>query len=301
MPLSRLHADEIEVDAVLVERLVAAQFPQWAHLPVAAIALSGTDHAIYRLGPSLSVRLPRRPEAVKQVEKEQRFLPALAPPLPLAIPTPLALGAPGEGYPWPWSVYRWLEGETPAQCTEDLARDLGGFIAALRRIDARDGPRPGRHNFGRGMPLATRDGATREAIAALSDVFDAAALTAIWEAGLNAPAWEGAPVWIHGDLSAGNLLMVEGRLSAVIDFGGLAAGDPACDLIAAWSLFAGAERDAFRAVLMPDDASWARGRGWALSVGTIGLAYYRASDGAIAANMRRTIAAVLADCGQATA
>ncbi len=296
MPLSRLHDGEVTADAALARRLVAAQFPHWADLPVAAVALSGTDHAIYRLGRTMSVRLPRRPEAAQQVEKEQRFLPMLAPRLPLAIPAPLAMGAPGEGYPWPWSVYRWLEGETPVRCAQDgaLARDLAGFVAALRRIDARDGPRPGLHNFGRGVPLAARDRATRAAIAALSDVFDAAALTAIWVSGLNAPVWGAAPVWIHGDLSAGNLLVAGGRLCAVLDFGGLAVGDPACDLMAAWSLFAGEARDAFRATLAPDAASWARGRGWALSSAAIGLAYYRAVDAAIAADMRKTVEAVLA-------
>lgn len=295
-----MHADEVDTDVSLVGRLLAAQFPQWAGLPLHPVPSGGTANAIYRLGDDLAVRLPRIHQAIGQAAKEQQWLPRLAPHLPLAIPVPLVMGAPGEGYPWRWSVYRWIEGENatierladPRQAATDLAR----FIAALHRIDPTGGPLAGPHNFDRGVPLALRDAPTRAAIAALHGLFpDTAAATAAWEAALQTPAWSGPPVWVHGDLQSGNLLAVQGRLSAVIDFGGLGVGDPACDLIVAWNLFPANVRDVFRSALPVDDATWARGRGWALSVGLIALPYYWATSPAMVRYARHTIAEVLAD------
>lgn len=298
MPAGKMHDDEIETDVALVRRLIAAQFPQWAGLPVSPVPSAGTDNALYRLGDHLAVRLPRIPVATGQLEKEQRWLPYLAPQLPLAIPDPLARGRPGEGYPWSWSVYRWLEGKTltaaPVDDQRRLALDLAGFIAALHRIDPAGGPPPGQHNSFRGVPLATRDDATRSAIAQLRGTLDTAAATAAWEAALQTPAWPHAPVWIHGDLQAGNLLAIRGRLSAVIDFGCLGVGDPACDLMVAWNLLTADARDVFRRALNVDDATWDRGRGWAVSVGLIALPYYRHTNPILAAIARRTIDEVLA-------
>jgi aminoglycoside phosphotransferase (APT) family kinase protein len=298
-PVVKLHADEPDIDADLVGRLLAAQFPQWAGLPVARDGSAGTDNVMFRLGAELAVRLPRVPMAVGQVHKEQRWLPRLAPELPLAIPAPVGLGAPAEGYPWAWSVYRWLEGETASMGRladpVGAAAELGGFLAALRRIDTEGGPPSGTENFSRGVPLARRDALTREAIAALGDEVDTEAVTSAWEASLRAPVWAGPPTWVHGDLSAGNLLVRQGRLSAVIDFGGLAVGDPAVDALVAWNLFSGDSRQAFRAALGLDDAAWARGRGWALSVALIALPYYLRSDPGIVASSRHIIAEVLAD------
>ena len=294
-----MHPDEVATDAALVARLVATQFLAWAGLPVRRVPSAGTDHAIYRLGDTLAVRLPRRPSAVAQVEKEHRWLPRLAPHLPLAVPAPLAVGTPAEGYPFPWAVVRWLPGVAPA--IEAVERDieaaaaLAGFVAALRRVDAAGAPPPGAHNFGRGVPLAARDAATRAAIEALGDRVDRRAVTEAWEVALAAPAHAGPPAWIHGDLMAGNLLVEAGRLTAVIDFGGLCAGDPACDLLPAWMLFAGPARDAFRAALAVDDAAWARGRGWALSVALIQLPYYWDTNPALAASARRAIAEVVGE------
>jgi aminoglycoside phosphotransferase (APT) family kinase protein len=179
----------------------------------------------------------------------------------------------------------------PHQAATDLAR----FIAALQRIDPAGGPLPGAHNFGRGVPLAHRDRRTREAIRALDGILDTAAVTAAWEAALQAPVWHGPPVWIHGDVSAGNLLAVQGRLSAVIDFGGLGVGDPACDLMIAWTLFSGESRETFRAALAVDDATWARGRGWALSWALIFIPYYVHTNPVGVSNAWRTIDEVLAD------
>ena len=299
MCAQKMHADEIDIDVTLVRRLLAAQFPRWANLPLMPVPSAGTDNAIYRLGDDLAVRLPRIPGAVGQVEKECAWLPRLAPHLPLAIPVPLVKGAPGAGYPHPWSIGPWCPGGPPAierlADPHRAATDLARFLIALQRIDPAGGPLPGEHNFGRGVPLAQRDRGTRAAIAALAGMIDTEAVTAAWDAALLAPVWRGTPVWIHGDLSAGNLLAVDGRLSAVIDWGGLSVGDPACDLMIAWTLFAGESRAAFRAALGVDEATWARGRGWALSWALIFIPYYMETNPVGVAGARCTIAEVLAD------
>jgi aminoglycoside phosphotransferase (APT) family kinase protein len=274
----KMHADEVDTDVALVGRLLASQFPDWAGLPIEPVPSAGTDNAIYRVGDDLAVRLPRIERATAQVDKEHNWLPRFAPHLPLAIPVPLARGMPGEGYPWHWSLSPWLEGENATvERISDLcqaATDLAEFVRALQRVDSTGGPSAGEHNFGRGIPLAQRNSRTREAIEDLDGMLETEAVTAAWEAALQAAAWQGPPVWVHGDLSSGNLLAVEGRLSAVIDFGGLGVGDPACDLMVAWTLFSGESREAFRAALPVDDATWARGRGWALSWALIFIPYY---------------------------
>jgi aminoglycoside phosphotransferase (APT) family kinase protein len=228
------------------------------------------------------------------VEKEHRWLPRLAPLLPLRIPVPLAKGEPAEGYPWNWSVYPWLRGENPSdEVLADpgfLAADLAEFVIALHGIDPTDGP-----PASRGVPLAMRDAETRAAIADLRGVIDAEAVTAAWEDALRAPAWTGPAVWIHGDLTPGNLLLEQGRLSGVIDFGALGVGEPACDLIVAWNLLSSETRDVFRSPLDVDDATWARGRGWALSIALIALPYYVDTNPGIVAVSRRVVDEVLAD------
>ncbi len=298
MAAGKMHADEVETDAALVRRLLAAQFPQWSELPITPVRSAGTDNAIFRLGDDLAVRLPRIHWAVGQVHKEHQWLPRLAPFLPRAVPVPVVMGAPAAGYPWHWSVYRWLPGaNTTREGIADpcqAALDLAQFITALQRIDTTGGPLAADHNL-RGGPLATRDTATREALAALQGMIDGAAATAVWEAALQAPPWHRAPVWFHGDLLVGNLLFERGRLSAVIDFGGLGVGDPACDLMLAWSLFAGESRDVLRAALAVDDATWTRGRGHALSQALIFIPYYVDTNPVGVGNARRLIDAVLAD------
>lgn len=300
-----MHEDELDIHPELVRRLLRAQFPRWAALPITRVASSGTSNALYRLGDDLVARLPRDPTEHGIVEKEWRWLPLLAPRLPLASPVPLALGKPDADYPVRWSVCRWLEGQeaTREALGESVqavqaARDLAGFILALRGIDATGAPEPGAHNFGRGEPLAARDEEVREALAALRDAlptdFDWDAAEAVWDDAVNALVWEGEPVWVHGDLYAANLLTREGRLSAVIDFGGLGAGDPAVDLMPAWNLFTGAARTAFRETLLPDEAMWLRGRGWALSMSLIALPYYLHTNPAMVALSRATISEVLA-------
>lgn len=265
------------IDTTLVRRLLATQFPQWAHLPLTPVPRSGMDNATFRLGSDLSVRLPRHAHWVGQVQREHRWLPRLAPHLPLPVSEPLAMGEPGEGCPYPWSVYRWLEGETAT--TESLADpvrtalDLAGFVNALRAIDTTDGPGPEQSNAFRGVPMGDErdslaaDARVRPKIEALkrTGLVDTDAVTEVWEAALAAPAWHKPPVWIHGDLATGNLLAREGRISAVIDFGTLAVADPAVDLLPAWKFLPVRARDAFRVAVDLDDATWARGRGWAIA------------------------------------
>jgi aminoglycoside phosphotransferase (APT) family kinase protein len=295
-----MHADEVDTDVDLVRRLLRAQFPNWAALPIEPVASAGTDNTLFRLGGEMVVRLPRRAQNVVQLEKERRWLPRLAPLLPLAIPIPLAIGKPAEGYPFEWSVYRWLQGETATiEPISDLARaatDLARFIAALQRVEPTDGPPPGEHNFFRGVPLAARDGSTRAAIASLGDTIDAGEVTAAWDVALRAPEWKRAPVWIHGDLDVRNLLVQQGRLVALIDFGSLGVGDPACDVMVAWKVFSGRARDIFRSALSIDEATWSRGRGWALSQALGALSYYTMeTNPVLVREAHRWMAEVLAD------
>ena len=296
---NKMHAKEVSTDIHLVYRLLTGQFPQWTDLPIERVRSAGTDNALYRLGNDIVVRLPRIEAAAEQVGKEQQWLSRLAPHLPLAISVPLGKGAPAEGYPWPWSVYPWLEGENATlDRLADLsqaATDLAQFITALQQIDSTGGPRPGSHNFFRGVPLSTSDTTTRQAIAELHGKIDTKAATAAWETALQTPVWDRQPVWIHGDLQSGNLLAVEGQLSAVIDFGGLGVGDPACDLLVAWRLFTPEMRTIFRAALSVDDATWTRGCGWAISFGVIALPYYENTNSALANIARYAIEQVLAD------
>jgi aminoglycoside phosphotransferase (APT) family kinase protein len=303
MAAARMHDDEVDVDEPLVRQLVASQFPQWTGLPVRRVLPAGTDNAIFRLGEDVAARLPRRHGTVEPLEKELRWLPRLAPHLPVAVPVPLARGVPGEGYPFPWAVCRWVRGDnaTPDRIDDQLqaARELAEFVRALQRIDASDGPRPGRHNFNRGEPLARRDESTRKAIAALAGELDAETLTAAWDAALRTPAWDGPTVWIHGDLDSRNLLVEGGRLSGVIDFGCLGVGDPACEVMVAWKLLSPDARELFRSVLAVDDATWARSRGWALSQAVGALSYYTEETNAVLVReARRWLAEVLGDIAQ---
>ncbi|MEX2373939.1 MAG: aminoglycoside phosphotransferase family protein [Dehalococcoidia bacterium] len=248
-------------------RLVAAQFPQWADLPVSPVELDGWDNTTFRLGDTMSVRLPSANAYVAQVEKEHRWLPVLGPGLPLPIPEPLALGVPALGFPRPWSVYRWIEGEpATARTVDDLGRfagDLAAFLAALYRCDAGDGPAAGAHSHSRGAHVSAWDAQTRDAIERLGNGIDGDGAAEVWRAAVES-RWEQAPVWVHGDVTGANLLVRNGRLSAVIDFGCSATGDPACDTTIAWTFLDGKSRALFMSQLPVDAATWARGRGWAL-------------------------------------
>jgi aminoglycoside phosphotransferase (APT) family kinase protein len=297
-----MHPDEIEIGLPLVARLLAAQFPQWGHLPLTEVRSAGTDNAVYRLGSDLAVRLPRRQVVAAEADRLWRWLPRLAPHLPLAVPMPLARGAPGEGFPFPWLVCQWLDGQEvtrdPDVDLADAAVRLGRFVAALHRIDATGAPPA----LFRGGPLSRLDHRVRGEIADLGadGTIDPRPVTAAWDRALAVPAWDRAPTWVHADLYPGNLLARQHRLAAVIDFGGFGAGDPAIDLLPAWGWLTAPARGRFRAQVKPDDATWARGRGWALGLALGAVRFYRDTNPALGAGGQRTIAAILADDQVAT-
>ena len=257
----------IGVRARQVRELVAEQFPQWADLSVRAVADGGWDNWTFHLGSQMSVRLPSAAEYALAVEKEHRWLPVLAPQLPLEVSQPLGRGGPGAGYPFAWSVYRWLDGEpaSTARIADPVrfAVDLADFLAALQRCDSGGGPPPGVHSWFRGGSLRTWAGKVEDALGVLAGRVDAGRVRAVWAAALDS-TWDGMPVWFHGDVAAGNLLVRDGALAAVIDFGTCGVGDPSCDLAVAWTTLTGEGRQAFREHLSVDDDAWARGRGWAL-------------------------------------
>jgi len=288
----KLHADELDIDDGLVRRLLREQFPQWAELPLEPMASSGTVNVVYRLGRRMLVRLPRVTRAADDVYREQEWLPRLAPLLPIAVPTLLGAGAPGAGYPCPWSVFDWLDGDNPipgrVQAPELLARELIRFVQALREVDTERAPMAYR-----GGPLAPLDAGVRQAITQLHDKIDTAAATAAWDHVLRAPDWARPPVWVHADLVPGNLLLKGGRLSAVIDFAAAGIGDPACDLMPVWGVLPPTARAIVRDDLDVDDATWTRGRGWALAQALIALPYYEHTNPVMAANARHAIHEVL--------
>ncbi|RLV04454.1 phosphotransferase [Streptomyces griseocarneus] len=298
MTTGQMHPGQYPIDSDLVRRLVAGQFPQWAGLAVERIPSGGTVNAMYRLGDGMAVRLPLLEDGAEDVALEREWLPRLGPRLPAAVPEVLGEGVPAEGYPWAWSVYRWLPGENPeAEALSEpllLAEDLAGFVRAMRKVAL-----PGAPKAYRGGPLASLDAETRAAIEELRGIpqegVDCDAVAAVWEEALRAPDPDGAPVWLHADLMPGNLLVDGGRLTAVIDFGCTGVGDPACDLFPAWNLLPSDAREVFREALGVDDAAWARGRGRTLSQALIALPYYRRTNPAMARNARHVIRAVLGE------
>jgi aminoglycoside phosphotransferase (APT) family kinase protein len=295
-----VHPDEEIATVEQVTLLVADQFPQWAGLPVAPVTEFGTDHVLFRLGDDLVARMPRAPWAVEQVARDARWLPVLAPGLPVDVPAPLAVGAPGHGFRWPWSVVPWLPGRPPTAHDDSVAglgHDLAAFVTTLHEIDAAGGPmkQPGT----RGASVRDWDGPVRESLDAVRDLIgarvDPAAVAAVWDDMLAAPDWTGAPVWVHGDLMSGNLLLDGGRLTSVIDFGGLGLGDPAADLVPYWLVLGPRERAAFRDGLDHDEATWRRARGWAVGPAVTGIPYYLDNVPAFAERGLRTLEIVLDD------
>jgi aminoglycoside phosphotransferase (APT) family kinase protein len=289
-----MHEGEVDIDVELVRDLLATQFPQWSDLPLGPVPSTGTVNAIYRLGDDLCVRLPRVQQWAGDLEKELRWLPTLAPHLPLAVPEPVATGDPGLGYPFVWAIYRWLAAETFAEDRigdeHQAAAALAQFVACLRTIDTAGAPRSRRD---RSMRMV--DAETRAAVDSLSGVIDTDAVIAAWEQSVDAPVWDGRPVWTHGDLLPPNLLVERGRLRGVIDFGSLGVGDPGIDVIPAWSVFGPEGRRTFRAALDVDDATWARGRGFALHQALLIIPYYPATNPAFVTMAMRTVDEVLAD------
>jgi aminoglycoside phosphotransferase (APT) family kinase protein len=288
----KMHDGEKHIDESLVERLVRAQFPRFAGLPVRAFRSTGTVNAVFRLGDEWCVRLPRLARWAPALERETRWLPELGPLLPLGVPEVAAVAEPSAEFGWTWAIYRWLEGspydDAMATDQERAAADLAGFVHALRvpAVTA-DVPRAGRR------PLRELDEVTRQAIAAIGPGAEAA--LAAWLAALEAPVWDGAPTWIHADLLRPNLLVSGGRLAAVLDFGSVGAGDPAADVVPAWSVFGPAGRTAYRRALGVDEGTWQRARGYALHQAALIIPYYAATNPAFAAQARRTVAEVVGD------
>ncbi|RCK68651.1 phosphotransferase [Desertihabitans brevis] len=287
----------IDQGPALVRHLVESQFPAWAGLVIERGPGGGTDNHLYRLGEDKVVRLPRQARAAEVVSKEHRWLPRLAPHLPLEIPEPLGVGVPDPAFPYPWSVYRWLDGDNLLDCPSadlaDTAHRLGQFVRALQSIDPTGGP-----TSVRARPVTPNDDtgvcATIDKLAT-AGLLDPTPALEVWKTALETPAWTGPPVWIHSDLYTGNLLGQHGRLSAVIDFGMLGVGDPACDLLPAWSLLTTSTREAFRAQVGVDDDTWNRGRGWALSAGLGAVAVYGDTNPTLAIPGRHAIAQTIED------
>jgi aminoglycoside phosphotransferase (APT) family kinase protein len=291
----KMHSDEVDVDESLVRQLVDAQFPQWAEFALQPVASTGTDNAIYRLGADMAVRLPRIHWAVPQVDKEFEWLPRLAAHLPVSVPAPLAKGTPARGYPFPWLICSWLDGQdlehSPVPDIGQLARDVGGFVAALQAIDPAGGPTAGI----RGRDLFSQDETTRTAIRRLEGVIDVDRAIAVWEAALEASPSVASPVWVHGDLLPGNIVVHGGRLHGIIDWSAVGLGDPACDAMVAW-FFPPDARFVYRGALDLDDATWARARGWVVQQAALFIPYYAETiPHAVAAATRRLRAALSDD------
>ncbi len=290
-----MHDDEVDTDADLVRRLLASQHPQWADRPIERVPSAGTDNAMYRLGDDLAVRLPRIHWAVDAVVKEQRWLPVLAPHLPLAVPLPVAVGEPEACFPHAWTVVQWLPGELATldrlRDPVDAAHDLARFVRALQSVPSADGP-----EHRRGLPVRAQDRMLRAGVAGLRGELDGDAVLGAWERVLAAKDYDGPPVWFHGDLAYLNLLARDGGLTSVIDWGTCGVGDPAIEALVAWSLFPAEARAAYRDALGFDDDAWERGKGWVLT-GVYGIPYYRDTNPVLVANATRGIEAVLADLG----
>lgn len=289
-----MHDGEVTIDAELVGALVAEQFPQLSNLPVSAAPSTGTVNAIYRIGDHLYARLPRMQKWAQDLDNEWHWLPKLGPQLSMQVPAPVGRGRPTSSYPFSWAIYGWIDGQPYADELVDdepqAARDLARFVVELRHVDSVVGAPPA----GR-KPLRQLDAVTRAAIESARGVIDGDAAIAAWDRALEAPAWNGAPAWIHTDLLRPNLLVEGGRLCAVIDFGGVGVGDPAADVIAAWSVFGHTGRGTFRAALDVDDDTWNRARGFALHQAAMIIPYYTDTNPRFVALAKRTVEEVLAD------
>ncbi|MBS0185797.1 MAG: aminoglycoside phosphotransferase family protein [Proteobacteria bacterium] len=261
--------DKIEITARLVKQLIKEQFPLYAHFSVVPVPLNGHDNRTFRLGERMLVRLPSSEEYVKQVEKEHKWLPLIAPYLPLSVPKPIAMGNPSKDYPWNWSIYKWLEGnsantlEINEETLQNIAVDLACFLNKFHKFAPSDAPSPGLHNWWRAAHTSVYDEETRSLIIKLSSLIDAKKARFLWEKSIKS-MWYKDPVWVHGDIASGNILIKENKLSAVIDFGCMGIGDPACDLTIAWTFFKDKSREKFRSMIDLDSKTWERARGWGL-------------------------------------
>lgn len=255
------------INVSLVQKLISEQFPHWSHLRITPVEHGGWDNRTFHLGSSMLIRLPSAQEYAAKVKIEQHWLPQLASHLSVVIPTPLAMGKPTEEYPFNWSVYQWIDGQIATKANIDnmhqFAEDLASFILELHVIDTYNGPLPGKHNFYRGAPLKIYDHEVKQACRILENSIDTHKLLTIWNNAC-ASTWNRPPVWLHGDLAPSNIILKNGILHGIIDWGGMAIGDPACDLAIAWTFFDYESREIFKHVLNLDNQTWDRGCGWAL-------------------------------------
>jgi aminoglycoside phosphotransferase (APT) family kinase protein len=291
-------AADVDIDVPLVRALLNEQHPDLASLPLFDVE-TGWDNVVYRLGDDRAVRLPRRAAAAALIGHEQRWLPELAPRLPLPVPTPVRTGQPGCGYPWSWTIARWLAGQsaavTPSHDPLTVAAQLGAFLHALHQPAPPDAPR----NLVRGVPLLDRTQAVHDRASQVTSLVDSAAVLDLWKHLVQAVPWPGPPLWIHGDFHPGNVLISKGHASAVIDFGDVRAGDPATDLAMAWMMFQPSVPRRFRTAAggstnWIDDDTWTRARAWALVFGLAFLAILRDSE-VFGRLGRSTLEAVLGD------
>ncbi|KQV72094.1 hypothetical protein ASC64_20990 [Nocardioides sp. Root122] len=293
-----MHAGEVVIDDETVRRLVDAQLPEWAGLPLRRLPPTGTDNQLFRLGDDLLLRLPRIDWAADSAVQEHEWLPRLAPHLPVPIPAPVALGRPGEGYPWHWTVVPWIEGDNPTPSTFDPAEwavSLGTFVRACRDVPGMGGPVK---TEGRGAPLPSLDAWVQE-WTARADPAEVSrdAVLAVWADALAAPAYDGEARWFHGDLHEGNLLVRDGRLAAVIDWGAAGRGDPAIELNAMWGYLPGSAADLYRATVGLDEAAYRRARGFALAPSISASTYYRETAPEIARGALETVRRLIASLG----
>lgn len=291
---------EVNITVELARRLIDSQFPQWSHLPITPVAESGWDNRTFHLGEELSIRLPSAEEYNRQVEKEQKWLPKIAPHLPLPIPQPIARGIPTEEFPWSWSIYQWLEGVSANQLSlSDMASDtiavqLAQFLSAFHRYDAHGAPVPGLHNWWRAAHTSVYDAETKSLIKDLSEFINADKATSLWNRAISS-TWQHDPVWVHGDVASGNILIKDDKISAIIDFGCMGIGDPACDLTIAWTFFKGDSRRLFKENLPLDDETWARARGWALWKALYEMSQLKDKSGDAFEKQRRIIKDLMED------
>jgi len=294
MSQNKMHIDEVDINPELIKDLLQEQFPKWENQPLQLMHPEGTDNAMYRLGNDKLIRLPRTEGSSLNIEKELTWLPKLGPKLPISIPSIIGRGMANKNYPFPWLICEWLEGSNPDQegmiDEQKAATDLAFFVKAMQQVPTVEGP-----NCSRGQPLNTREKEVLQSIPLLKELYDTNLLKELWESASSAPHWKRDPVWIHGDLHAGNLLAMEKKIVGVVDWGLAGIGDPACDMIVAWTLLCQQSREIFRSLVQPDDHTWSRGRGWALFLGIVGYPYYRDTNPIFAGIAKRALDQVIAE------
>jgi aminoglycoside phosphotransferase (APT) family kinase protein len=286
----------------LAKKLIAIQFPEYTDLNITEVEQQGHDNRTYRIGEDMLVRMPTAEAYALKVPKEQELLPKLASHLSLNIPAPIKIGSPSDDYPYPFSIYKWLEGRSANhlhiddKSLESIALQLATFLKELQSIDDVDGPTPGQHNWWRGDHVSVYDDGARKQIAELSDAIDANKAMALWTQACKTK-WSKAPVWIHGDIAVGNIIIQDNKLSGVIDFGGVGIGDPACDLVIAWTYLSGKSREIFINEIDLDDDTWLRARAWALWKATFELTQIKDKNSSEALLQKNIISSVLNNMG----